>query len=682
MMKIAIELRQIRLGSSGGIVFHLKGLLPRLFSIAPDVEFLLFSTPFNQQLFSADQDNVRSMTLEEDSYFEQVDRICARESVDVLFRSYPMLDPLEFPLAQQIFFMPDLQHEYFPEYFSPPELRYRRLSFNRGLAGAGGIATNSRYTRGTILGHEWNRCRNIAIVSPGSPEAVPAIIARGLSEAEQRLIPPGDYFFYPANLWAHKNHRRVLAAFAHFLESGGRDVEFVFTGHPDGWQRTAKGFRHLPIRHLGFVSDELLRELYRRARALVFFSCYEGFGMPLLEAFSLGTPVICSNTTSLPEVGGNAILACDPADVNAMAGLMSRILEDSDLASRLVDEGRKRLRQFSWQQSAQNLLDACKEVAAQETVERPLQNGHPPAWEPLVSVVTPSFNQGRFIRRTIDSVLAQSYPRIQYVVIDGGSSDDTREILRSYGNAIAWISEPDGGQTDAINKGMAMSQGEILCYLNSDDVLMPDAIATAVAYFGQHPETDMVYGKAVYIDESDARTGVYNTDDYSFERLMFDCCVCQPAAFWRKRIANRVGEFDRRLDYVMDYDYWLRIDRAGGSIQHIPQTLAASRLYPETKTLSSRREIYREIFRVCYRHGGYVDRNYFFGLWHHLTHENSHGWLGKAAWLKKYFIKAAVVHHWIFHLVRNPGRIRLPRFLSNAATQSLRLFSRQSVSGH
>jgi glycosyltransferase involved in cell wall biosynthesis len=241
---------------------------------------------------------------------------------------------------------------------------------------------------------------------------------------------------------------------------------------------------------------------------------------------------------------------------------------------------------------------------------------------PLVSIVTPSYNQGRFLRRTIDSVLNQTYPYIEYLVMDGGSQDESVEILKSYGDRFCWVSERDGGQTDAINKGLARARGDILAYLNSDDVLRPNAVERAIAHFRRNPACDLLYGKAHYLNEQDEIIGIYATADYSFERLMMDCCICQPAAFWRAAIARKVGPFDDRLNYVMDFDYWLRVDRAGGRIEHVHEWLACSRLYPQTKTLSARREIYREIFQVCQRHGGYVHLNYFYGLWHHLCEES------------------------------------------------------------
>ncbi len=234
---------------------------------------------------------------------------------------------------------------------------------------------------------------------------------------------------------------------------------------------------------------------------------------------------------------------------------------------------------------------------------------------PLVSVVTPSYNQGRFLRRTIDSVLAQTYPRIEYLVMDGGSTDETLDVLRSYGGRVRWVSERDRGQAHAINKGFALSRGAVRAYLNSDDVLLPHAVERAVEHFRRHPDHDLVYGQADIIDEDDRVTGQWPTEDYSFERLLATCFICQPAAFWRTRIAERVGPFNEALHNALDYEYWLRIDRAGGGVGHVHEVLARARMYAETKTLSAPLRMYREIIDVCRRVGGHADMTPFVGLW-------------------------------------------------------------------
>lgn len=660
-MKIGIELRQTTLGIAGGIAQLFKGVLEALFALHPDHEFVLFCTVYNRSLLQSVPDHVKVLTLPTSRFFADIDRIASEEGIEVFFRSYPVEDDdLTFPLARQVFFIPDIQHEFFPEFFSLKALRTRRVAFNWALSRAGAIGTLTEYTRQTLRDYEWTRCQDIFLMSPALPVEHQHASPIDLSPEEQALIPPGDFFLYPANLWPHKNHRRVLRAFELFLKQTGRPMSFVLTGHPDGWSERQAEFPDLPVRHLGFVRPQLLRLLFERTKALVFFSLYEGFGIPLLEAFNAGTPVICSNTTSLPEVGGDAVLTCDPTDVQAMSDLMAQIVQDGALRADLVAKGKKRLPLYSWEQSAQNLFEACQRAArAANPDTTPILLTSTTDNLPLVSIVTPSYNQGQFLKRTIESVLNQTYPNIEYIVIDGGSTDGSADTLRSYGDRFEWISEPDRGQADAINKGFARSRGEIRAYLNSDDVLLPDAVEKAVAHFQQHPDCDLVYGRAYYIDEQDQITGMYNTAAYSFGRLMKDCCICQPAAFWRTRIAKKIDPFNDRLNYALDYEYWLRIDRAGGRIEHIYDALASSRLYPETKTLSARRQFYREIFQVCQAQGGYVHLSYSVGLWHHLIWEREDGWPRLLRWLpKSYRIIGYLYHKW-YRLRHNPPQENL-----------------------
>lgn len=245
---------------------------------------------------------------------------------------------------------------------------------------------------------------------------------------------------------------------------------------------------------------------------------------------------------------------------------------------------------------------------------------------PLISIVTPSFNQARFLRRTIESVRAQEYPHVEYRVIDGGSTDGTLDVLRSFGDQVRWRSEPDDGQADAINKGLAQSRGEIQAYLNSDDVLLPGALARVAEHFRRHPDWDLVYGNAWHVDVDDRILDHYPTDGYSRARLLQDCCICQPAAFWRRRIAERIGPFDPTLHYALDLDYWLRIDGAGGRIVHVPEVLACSRLHAQTKTLSCRLDVYREIIAVSVRHAGAASFSQCLAYWHHRCRERVDGW--------------------------------------------------------
>jgi glycosyltransferase involved in cell wall biosynthesis len=610
-LRVGIELRHVTRGGAGGIVAVLVGTFEELFARRPEIDFVVFCTVFNHDLLADAAPKVETVTLPLDDFFDELGRVAVASRIDVLFRSYPTVDNLEFPLGRQIFLLPDLQHEFHPEFFDARTLRARRLAFQTALGGATAIMTISEFAKRTI--EERSRA-DVFVAAPSLPPEFARARAEDASADERALVPSGEFFFFPANLWQHKNHERLFAAFRAFRTRTGSATELVLTGSPSGWAELRARNSDLPIRHLGYVSPALLKLLYERTVALTFFSEYEGFGIPLLEAFDAGVPVVCSNTTSLPEVAGDAALMCDPTDVEAMSRLLEQVSSEEDLRKELIARGKERLRLYSWGRAADELAAAIERVSG--SVRAPALGV-----APVVSVVTPSFNQARFIRETIDSVLAQSYPNIEYLVVDGGSTDGTLDILRSYGDQVRWISEPDSGQAEAINRGLSLASGQIVGYLNSDDLLLPDAVEQAVRYFQEHPKCDLVYGDADYIDESGAVVGRYPTAPYSFERLMLDCCICQPAAYWRSSAAQVVGPFDERLQYALDYDYWLRLDRSGFVLQHMPTTIARSRLHAGAKTLRARPEIYPEIFDVCRRRGGYISRSYITGYWHHLAYE-------------------------------------------------------------
>ena len=264
------------------------------------------------------------------------------------------------------------------------------------------------------------------------------------------------------------------------------------------------------------------------------------------------------------------------------------------------------------------------------------------AEQPVVSIVTPSYNQAAFLRRTIDSVLSQDYPAIEYRVVDGGSTDGSVGILRSYGDRVRWISEKDGGQTEAINKGFAQSKGTIRAYLNSDDALRPGAVAKVVETFRRRPNCDLVYGRGMFIDADDQYLGIYPSKPYSFDELMRFCCVSQPAAFWTKRIADLVGPFDESLRLTMDYDYWMRIDRAGGIVTQVDDLLAATRMHPGTKTSADCPDrFFDEIWRISLRAGNHVGRM-FVNDWVILCLERDHRWMRP---LRRWTIP--LLYHWI-----------------------------------
>ena len=232
-----------------------------------------------------------------------------------------------------------------------------------------------------------------------------------------------------------------------------------------------------------------------------------------------------------------------------------------------------------------------------------------------ITVVTPSYNQGEFIKRTIDSVLSQGIEDLEYIVMDGGSSDETVDILKSYGDKIIWKSEKDKGQTDAVNKGIRESHGEIIGWLNSDDVYYPGAIKKVLDFFEKNPEINIVYGNANHIRKDDSIIGEYSTEDFDYERLTDICFICQPALFFRKKIVDKYGYLDDTLQYCMDYEYWLRLGKSE-KFYRLNELLAGSRLYAENKTLSSRIKVHEEILAMQEKKWRKATKKWVYGLAH------------------------------------------------------------------
>ncbi len=248
---------------------------------------------------------------------------------------------------------------------------------------------------------------------------------------------------------------------------------------------------------------------------------------------------------------------------------------------------------------------------------------------PKISVITPSLNQGEYIEETILSVISQEGAfSIDYVIVDGGSTDKTLDIIKKYASLLAkgewgmkcrgitfrWLSEKDRGQADALNKGFLLAKGEVLAWLNSDDTYLEGTLSRMAAHFKEHPEADLVYGKAHFTDEHGTIIGKYPTGPFNYNTLATFNLICQPAAFFRKEALNKAGGLDTDLRYVMDYDLWIRM--AGKcSFVYYPEFLSTYRLHEDSKTTEARNSVanHKECLETVMKYYNWAPINRVFG---------------------------------------------------------------------
>lgn len=218
--------------------------------------------------------------------------------------------------------------------------------------------------------------------------------------------------------------------------------------------------------------------------------------------------------------------------------------------------------------------------------------------QPLVSIITPSYNQVKYLEATLNSVLRQDYPNLEYIVVDGGSDDGSLAIIKEYADEFSWwVSEQDQGQAAAINKGFHKATGDILAWLNSDDLYLPHVISKAVKVFEDNPQVGMIYGNAFSADGDGYLLNELRFENWETLDLLQFNMICQPAVFMRKQVLENVGYLDTSYHFFLDHQLWIRIARES-QLLHIPDYWAVSRYHPEAKNVTMASKCSEEVWRI------------------------------------------------------------------------------------
>lgn len=641
-MKIGINITNLYPGRIGGAEQYARNIIHEMSAAKKDILYVMVNSETLPTF--EETENIRLCHIKDNEDRDaQMNFYIDYYNIEIMFAPlfYLAPNPCRIPSVVSIL---DVQHEYFPQYFNPLVLYSRRKATKDTLKSVDGILTISEFSKRTIIDKYGLHENNVEVTYLDSDSSFNRELDAEKKECLKKRIGE-NYIFYPANMWPHKNHINLLKAYKILKTKYHINTKLVFTG--DGKHQKRKIERYIKVNHLsedikylGYQPQEDMPYIFANAALMVFPSVFEGFGIPLVEAMKAGVAIACSECGSIPEIAGDAAIYFDAYDPKDIAEKVYLLLNSRELRSKLIERGKVIAQKYSWNNCAEEtrtylkkILDSSRKNKGENSILFPEK--------PLVSIITPSYNQGQFIRETIDSVLAQDYCNIEYIVVDGGSTDNTVDILKSYEDKIKWISEKDRGQADAVNKGIRSASGQIIGWLNSDDTYFPGTIRKVVEYFKNHPDTDMVYGEGYYTDVEGKITKRYLTEKFSIDRLSEQCIICQPSAFFTKGIAEKVGMLNPELQLCMDYEFWMRVSKQG-KIAYIPEYLATSRMYEDNKTLSRKDEVYLEACQVLKEHYGYVPIGWISGYAFYLSHD-THGvrfWINAISLFIKYDWKA------------------------------------------
>jgi len=600
-MRIAVNLRQYYKGKIGGMENYVRNVLAGLRHQSLTI-WVHEEEVENVRAFAPDAE-VIGITHQQGA--AAIEKGLREGRFDLFFCPLLVLEPLVVTQPSAVM-MPDVQHEFFPEFFEPHVLQWRRQTYGPSALNADILFTLSEHAKTTIVEKFRIDPEKVVVIHLDADAEFRRPLPATPSAAFRALKLPAKYLYFPANFWPHKNHSNVLQALKIAASKGETDLHLVLSGSPAGSEKLLDEVKQLGLRdrvHFkGYLDKQVIPEVYQNSLALLFATKFEGFGIPLLEAFYCGAPAITAHSGSCVEVSRDAAVLVDPLDAESIAGGILKIARDPELRKRLIENGAERVKQFSWERAV-SLTDQAFVKIASPAYQRPSRITVE-EW-PRIGIVTPTYNMAEFLEETITSVLSQDYPNLDYVVMDGGSKDGTVEILRKYDGKLRWCSERDKGQGDAINKGWHALSGDIFAYINADDIYLPNALGTIAGHFKRNPGVGMIYGEAYHVDVKGKILDRYPTQPFDWQTLNNQCYVCQPAAFLLREAYANCGMIDVNMHFALDYDLWIRVAKMYGVLK-VDDYLATSRMHLDNKTLSSRRKVYQEIIGTVKREYNYV----------------------------------------------------------------------------
>jgi len=554
-MKLGINLTGLYPGKIGGAEQYARNIISK-FETYKDLQLYIFLNESGYKTFKLKR-NIHLVKIEiNENPSKQLKAYIDYYGLDVWFCPLLFLEPIDcqIPNITTIF---DIQQYFYPEYFEKDVLEMRIDFTKQTVEKTNTILTVSEFSKKTILDMHKIDGKKIVITNLDSDESFyQPLEKKKASKIKMRL--PKNYILFPANMWPHKNHISLLKAFKIVKEKYCLDIKLVFTGAKEKETESIKKFINNnnlmdDVFYLGYIDQDDMRYVFSFAKMLVFPSLYEGFPLPIVEAMRSDIPIVCSNTTCLPEMTGNAAVLINPNKPKEISRVIYNVYKDSRLRNMLIENGRKKRTEYSWDKCAYKTYEEIKKLYVKKNEVPAILNE-----QPLVSIIIPVNNIKSNIIGTVDSVLKQTYKNYEVIVIG--------KIFKYCNNneKVRYIFDDSNcSKASLLNKAILNASGEIIGVFEHDDYLDKNALIKVCSCFKNH-DIDLVYTNA-----SEEKLDITVFD---FNEFISGCYINRPTYFFTNKCFKKYGQFNERYLIYESYDFWLRVGKKG-KLLYIPEKL-------------------------------------------------------------------------------------------------------------